>query len=160
MLIAGIDPGLSGAMTLITEESNIYAVYPFKHYTYHDISEAIKKLYYMGGPVPAIQKAYIEKVHSMPAQGVSSSFKFGLNFGIIQGLLIGLEIPLEFVTPQKWMKAMQCMTGGDKNVTKIRAQQLFPKWKITHGNADSILIAEYGRRIEIAGCHLAERGKP
>jgi hypothetical protein len=43
---------------------------------------------------------------------------------------------------------MQCLTGGDKNISKRRAQELFPSLKITHAVADALLIAEYGRRLE------------
>jgi hypothetical protein len=42
---------------------------------------------------------------------------------------------------------MQCLTKGDKNVSKAAAQRLWPKLKITHANADALLIAEYGRQF-------------
>jgi hypothetical protein len=45
-----------------------------------------------------------------------------------------------------WQGALECLSGGSKNVTKLRAQQLFPGEKVTHGSADALLIAEYGRR--------------
>jgi hypothetical protein len=61
-------------------------------------------------------------------------------------LLTGEEFPFEEVSPQKWQKAMGCMTKGDKNVSKAKAQQLFPQLKITHAIADALLIAEYARR--------------
>jgi hypothetical protein len=60
--------------------------------------------------------------------------------------LTAAGIPFERVTPQKWQKAMGCMTKGDKNVSKRRAQELFPQLKITHAIADALLIAEYGRK--------------
>jgi len=101
--------------------------------------------------------ATIELVHAMPArrvkgtkvegQGVSSAFTFGKNFGFLIGLLTASSIPYKFVTPQKWQKGMQCMTKGDKNVSKAAAQRLWPKIKMTHAIADSLLIAEYGRQF-------------
>jgi len=42
---------------------------------------------------------------------------------------------------------MGCMTKGDKNVSKRKAQELFPSMKVTHASADALLIAEYGRRM-------------
>lgn len=90
--------------------------------------------------------AHIESVHSMPKQGVASSFKFGRSYGFLRGLLIGLKIPFEEVTPQKWQAAMGCRSKGDKNVTKARAQQLFPNIRMTHAIADALLIAEFCRR--------------
>ncbi len=91
--------------------------------------------------------AYLEKVHSMPGQGVKSTFTFGEGFGALQMALTAAGVPYELVTPAKWQKAMGCMSKGDKNVTKAAAQRLFPNIKITHALADALLIAEYGRRI-------------
>lgn len=91
--------------------------------------------------------ATIENVHAMPKQGVSSSFSFGKSFGFLIGLLTASSIPYKFTTPQKWQKGMQCLTKGDKNVSKAAAQRLWPKLKITHANADALLIAEYGRQF-------------
>lgn len=42
---------------------------------------------------------------------------------------------------------MGCLTNGDKNITKQRAQQLFPSAKVTHKIADALLLAEYCRRV-------------
>ena len=60
--------------------------------------------------------------------------------------LIAAGIPFETVTPAKWQGAMGCRTKGDKNVTKRKAQDLFPGVKVTHAIADALLIAEWGRR--------------
>lgn len=91
--------------------------------------------------------ATIENVHSMPQQSSQSGFTFGKNFGFLIGLLTASSIPYKFVTPQKWQKGMQCMTKGDKNVSKAAAQRLWPRIKMTHAIADSLLIAEYGRKF-------------
>jgi hypothetical protein len=92
-------------------------------------------------------KAYIEGVNAMPGQGVVSTFKFGMNYGLWQGILVALKIPFERVYPLKWQTAMSCRTGGNKNISKARAQELFPRIKVTHAIADALLIAEYGRRL-------------
>jgi hypothetical protein len=43
-----------------------------------------------------------------------------------------------------WQKALGCLTKGDKNITKRKAQEMFPGIKVTHATADSLLIAHYG----------------
>lgn len=91
--------------------------------------------------------AVIERVHSMPKQGVASSFKFGQSYGFLRGCLIASGIPFEEVTPQAWQKELGCLSKGDKNVTKRRAQQLFPSLKVTHATADALLLAEFARRL-------------
>ena len=134
MIILGIDPGKSGGYAVFADGKCV-AVESF------DPRAAISDLIRTKPDI-----AYLEQVHSMPAQGVHSVFTFGENFGWWQGVLQALEIPFERVTPQKWQKAMSCLSKGDKNVTKKRAAELFPKIKVTHAIADALLIAEYGRR--------------
>jgi Holliday junction resolvasome RuvABC endonuclease subunit len=92
-------------------------------------------------------KAYIESVHSSPQMGVTSAFTFGRGFGWLEMALTAANVPFERITPQKWQKAMGCLTKGDKNVSKRKAQELFPDIKVTHAIADSLLIAEYGRML-------------
>ncbi|MCQ9208866.1 MAG: hypothetical protein NG712_05760, partial [Omnitrophica bacterium] len=79
-------------------------------------------------------------------QGVRSAFTFGKNMGWWEGVLVALQIPFQRVYPLKWQTFMSCRTGGNKNISKARAQELFPKIKVTHAIADALLIAEYGRR--------------
>jgi crossover junction endodeoxyribonuclease RuvC len=46
--------------------------------------------------------AVIERVWSMPKQGVSSTFQFGVGFGSLLGVLQVMQIPIELVTPGNW----------------------------------------------------------
>ena len=141
-MILGIDPGKNGAATLLSNTGQIIDIIEFNKTTEHDICEAIKE----HKNIVSDLFCFIEKCHSMPKQGVSSSFKFGNVYGFIRGAITMSHVPFEFVTPQVWQKALGCLSKGDKNITKAKAQQLFPDEKITHSKADSILIAEYGRR--------------
>lgn len=96
-----------------------------------------------------IEVAYIEEVASRPGQGVASMFKFGMGYGALRMALVACRIPFEAVRPQVWQKRMQCMTHGNKNISKNKAQSLWPDFKFTHATADSSLIAEYGRRLRL-----------
>jgi len=60
--------------------------------------------------------------------------------------LTAAGIPFERVRPQVWQKELSCLTGGDKNVSKRRAQELFPHLKVIHATADALLIAHYGTK--------------
>lgn len=140
-VVFGIDPGQSGAISAIWLSDGVPFVKSHKlTETETDAREWMEGFELTGS------FAVIEKVHSMPKNGVSSMFKFGQSYGFLRGLLVGLRIPFHEVTPQQWQKAMSCMSKGKKNVTKARAQQLWPNIKFTHATADSMLIAEYGRR--------------
>lgn len=147
MIFVGIDPGASGGFGWITTRGALCAKAPD---TERDSWEILQRLadtreVERPGFVPVF--AVIEHVHSMPKQGVSSSFKFGRSYGFLRGCLIASGIPFEEATPQRWQKELGCLTKGDKNVSKRRAQQLFPLLKVTHAVADALLLAEYARRL-------------
>lgn len=141
-LSIGIDPGMSGGVGFVPEHGEAWA---------EKMPETLRDLWDLLSPFGSIDSDYqavatLEKVHSMPGQGVSSSFKFGQGFGQLEMALTAAKIPFHYARPQAWQKHMQCLTGGDKNVSKQRAQQLFPHLKIIHATADALLIAEYGKQ--------------
>ena len=134
----GIDPGKSGAIAFIPSDGEPWTVR--NDCGPHDLAEEL------GGCEEHECFAHLEKVHSSPQMGVKSAFTFGQSFGELRGILAALRVPFEEVSPAKWQGDMKCRTKGDKNVTKRKAQELFPSLKITHANADALLIAEYCRR--------------
>ncbi len=138
----GIDPGANGSAVAIGIWN--VDVCCFGKSTEADIAEWFRDMNNAGEK--PIEFAVIEYVASSPQMGVVSAFKFGQSYGFLRGLLLANKIPFEEATPKKWQRAMGCLSKGDKNVTKARAQQLFPEIKITHGNADGLLLAEYCRR--------------
>jgi len=149
MIWIGIDPGLSGGIAQIDNGEVSLCKMPETEWDIGQIVSEFGRCQQFGSPTIA----YIEKVHSMPDQGVASSFKFGMNYGFLRGLLVAYQIPFEEVSPQKWQKFMNCMTHGDKNISKARAQQLYPKLKITHATADALLIAHYCMVTHQVGMH-------
>ena len=143
MTIIGIDPGKGGGIAWITDGKPCVENMPDTLEDLWEIFDEISgNVQFGGGPC----KAYIESVHSSPQMGVTSAFTFGQGFGHLEMALTAAGIPFERISPQKWQKAMGCMSKGDKNVTKRRAQELFPSMKATHATADALLIAEYGGR--------------
>ena len=144
MIYIGIDPGMSGGLAIIYDSWSEPAPCAFGKMTERDIHEHINGMreHYSDNEIFAM----LEKVNAFPGQGVSSTWKFGQSYGFLRGILTASGIPFELVTPQTWQKAMGCLTGGDKNISKAAAQRLFPSVKITHAIADALLIAEYCRR--------------
>lgn len=74
-------------------------------------------------------------------------FTFGQGYGFLRGVMVGIDLKFYEVRSQVWMKKLNCFTGGQKHITREKAQQLFPEMKkdITDSIADALLIAEYGR---------------
>ena len=143
MVFVGIDPGKSGAIAVVSADLSDVWIQRMDT-TERDVFDfVLDKI----GEEPSF--AMLERVSAMPKQGVSSTFKFGQSYGFVLGLLTAMGIPFERVTPGKWQGAMKCRSGGDKNVTKARAQELFPKEKVIHKTADALLLAEYCRRVRL-----------
>ncbi len=144
----GIDPGVSGAIAILKEGEVINIrhdkatdkeIVEFYTRNLKDCNEVI---------------AVLEKVHSMPGQGVKSTFKFGESYGKSQGILSTLGVPYEFAVPRTWQKVLGILKRDKKESKtdfkrrlKQKAEQLFPNVKIVNNNADALLIAEYCRRI-------------
>ena len=91
----------------------------------------------------------IEAVSAMPGQGVSSMFRFGESVGVVLGVLGALQMPVRWVTPQRWKKAAG-IVGKDKDAARSLAIQLHPEVadmltrKKDHNRGESILIARFG----------------
>jgi crossover junction endodeoxyribonuclease RuvC len=84
----------------------------------------------------------------MPKQGVSSTFKFGVNFGIWRGILAAYQIPFQLVKPRQWQKGVIRKADG-KMASLIAARRRWPKAELHlkkhHGRADALWIAEWLR---------------
>jgi len=145
MTTIGIDPGKSGGIAWITDGKPCVEKMPG---SLRDLWDLICDI--TNHPRSTVDgrkyKAYIEQVHSSPQMGVKSAFTFGNGFGHLEMALTAAGIPFERVRPQKWQQVMGCLTKGDKNVSKRRAQELFPSMKVTHSTADALLIAAYGAK--------------
>lgn len=150
MIFIGIDPGKTGSVVALRQDvdkfhSDIAGMMKLSE-TPHDIADWLR-----GITDGQEAFAFIERVGPMRGrdgrkQGVSSAFTFGMNYGTVRGILVGVGVPFDDVLPVKWQSALGCLSGGDKKVTRAKAQQLFTQVKVTHWMADGLLLAEYCRR--------------
>ena len=136
----GVDPGVSGAIAAVGDGGLLYWIEDMPNPLH---GAAIADLFDAG----AFPLAAVEDVHSMPGQGVSTTFKFGMNHGIVLGALGALRIPYRLVTPGQWKKAMR--VTADKDTARTRAIELWPAHaqlfarKRDHGRAEAALIARW-----------------
>lgn len=161
MIYIGIDPGLNGAVGVLTP----VAQHVFDTPTM--IVSGVKEKRVYNTPAMALLLApfveafeghpevlvILENVHSMPKQGVASSFSFGQGLGMWQGIIAALGLPLEMPSPQRWKKEIMADQGKEKSAARFKAIQLFPSLAAQFsrvkddGRAEAILLAEYGRRL-------------
>ncbi|MDP2218497.1 MAG: hypothetical protein Q8J68_14565 [Methanolobus sp.] len=141
MMIIGIDPGQDGGIAFIGSKVTAYKMPG----TERDIYDLLAEWPAGEATLSTIAFVFLEKVHTMKGQGIASSGKFMQGYGFLRGVVTALRYPLHDVTPQRWQRALGCLTGGNKNISKQKAQQLFPHLKITHNVADALLIVYYGK---------------
>lgn len=104
MLIAGIDPGLSGAVAFL--DATTGNVTDCLDMPVHQLQRGGKakreidahSLAAMLGR-DCISHAFVELVGVMPGQGVSSVFSFGKSYGVVLGILAGQQIAFTLVSP-------------------------------------------------------------
>jgi Holliday junction resolvasome RuvABC endonuclease subunit len=147
MIYVGIDPGFSGAWGMIDHHGAYVScgdmIHDGKHIkqrmVWAEMSQALDR---------QDRETAIEVVHSMPKQGVASSFKFGMAYGVALGLVDRLLCPAHLVTPQAWKKAMGLTS--DKRTSLNMARELWPNAPLgrqkDNGRAEALLIAEWARR--------------
>jgi hypothetical protein len=140
----GIDVGASGAIAWIDERGK--SCVEKMPDTLQDLWELVVSISLNAGTGGLGVRAYLEAVSSSPQMGVVSAFSFGRGYGNLEMALTAAGIPFERVRPQVWQKAMGCMTKGNKNISKAKAQELFPDKKVIHATADALLIALYGTK--------------
>lgn len=144
--IIGIDPGKNGAIAI--RRGNQITALPMplagKELDLPAIAEIIRDA----------DLVVIEKVHSMPGQGVTSMFTFGCGYGAIQGITAALQIRTELVAPQTWKSSVLKGTKKDKDAAIAYCRRAFPDVPLVlprcrkphDGLADALCLAEYGCR--------------
>lgn len=168
--ILGIDPGLSGALAVVEiatlrlveiKRMPVSVVRKQNRLNGADLAAWLDIQH--KGPHEdcnwrAIRFAYIEDVHSRPRQ--AGQFQFGLNTGILHGLLYANFIPFATVSPMKWKAAFGIKRTGEetkadkKSEAREIAMQLWPdmahefKRVKDDGAAEAALIALYGARLQ------------
>ena len=153
MIIFGIDPGVSGAISVL-ENKKVIEVFDMP--TMIDGKKTKKQV--NGAYVTNIIKekvdgekeiaVVVEHVNAMPGQGVTSMFNFGQSFGVIKGICSALSLPIHFVRPSKWKKHFN-LIKTNKDASRTKVIEVYPEIssklsrKKDANKADAILIARY-----------------
>lgn len=168
----GIDVGSKGFITLNTgSEFKFYSIADNDIYQLSDIFRDIKNEY------PNVV-CVMELIHAIFGSSAKATFAFGEINGILKGLLMANKIPYHLVPPKTWQKEMwdnkdlvvsyKTMTVKGKDISKKdvntkqtsinAAKRIFPNIdlrkterckKNDDNKADSLLLAEYGRRLNL-----------
>lgn len=151
--VIGIDPGVSGALVALdTRDLSVVKVLlmPVTHRDKAKKCDGVTISHWLDS-LDSIVGVGIERVASMPKQGVASSFNFGHSAGLIQGVVNGKLLKNSLITPQKWKKHAG-LIGKPKDAARTQALELYPQIKelslIGKGQAiaDALFIARYAHQ--------------
>ena len=157
----GIDPGLNGSFGVI-DGCHVYGA-PIPTFWVTMKSGKRRQKYDWAAILKFLQVRKdsfitIEKQYPMPMQGIVSQFTIGLGYGVLLGMMCGLEIKMGTVHAKTWQK--EFFKRDPEKTTKEQAlevvKKLYPtldlysseRSTVPHtGIIDAILIATYGKRV-------------
>lgn len=160
MIIAGIDPGKSGALVAIDLETGSVIGWrtdacfvAAKEYRGSEMRHALLD----AAPVLVV----LEVQQAMPATlrgrtlGSASTASIMRGYGLWEGILIGLQIPYRLVRPVVWTRALLAGAPGEGKARAVAvAGRLLPQLRLTPGKlrvphsglADAACLALFGAR--------------
>ena len=154
----GFDPGKKGFACVYEAKTNSYEHYPIFDGKRLN-AKLIGVLKIIGENFNSI--AVVEQVHSMPHQGVASTFTFGTNYGMLLGALEALGVAYVTCTPGKWQGTMweSCDKAPTTKLTSYScARRLLPNMDFRRSErcktfddnlVDSTLICLYAQRKQL-----------
>ncbi len=161
MRILGIDPGLSGGISVL-EDQKVLGIFDMpvmaegkknkRQLNSAQLVNIIKENTRSDDDVVII----VEQVNAMPGQGVTSMFNFGQTFGAIKGICAAMSLPIFFVRPSKWKKHFE-LINASKDSSRTKVIEMYPHLsnqlakKKDVNKSDAILIARfyYDTRLKV-----------
>lgn len=153
MTVIGIDPGKTGAMAALHDDSSVEAwlVPTMKSGKSKPAWMQWATYWQTGIEFAQPSMIVIEDVSARPGQGVTSMFTFGRTLGFAHGLVAPLAVPVHFVTPSVWKRSLGLLKA-DKAASREKFRELFPASahlveSVGKGTAiaEAALIAYYGK---------------
>jgi crossover junction endodeoxyribonuclease RuvC len=147
-IILGIDPGVSGALALLVNGVVHVIDMPVVEVRGKRLIDAtaVRRAIMEGFPyLPNM--IVLEHVQGVQGSGATSAFSFGRGFGIVEGVVAGLGLPLTLVRPTIWTKALG--VSRDKGQHRLTASRLWPRQSQLFarvkddGRADASLLAHW-----------------
>lgn len=158
MRVLGVDPGAGGALAMLDTglDALIVCDMPIGSVRIGKTQRRQVSEVWLAGTLTEWRPdaAWIERVHALPKQGVTSSFSFGLSYGLVRGVLAAMQVPVSLVTPNEWKRSFRL--GPDKNEARLIAARLFPANASyftrvrDDGRAEAALLALFGAQQNVA----------
>lgn len=142
-VIIGVDPGKKGGIAAVYLDGRLAWVEDMPDLSGVALAAALQDMLQNEN----VTEARVERVHSMPKQGVASTWTFAEGYGVILGTLGAMRIRTTLVSPQVWKKVYGLT--ADKDQSRQQAIQRWPSHvarfalKKNDGRAEAALIAAH-----------------
>jgi crossover junction endodeoxyribonuclease RuvC len=152
--VLGIDIGIRGAVALINRSGELLAIEDMpclndgpagrRNVNAALLAEIVFKAH--------AALAFVEHVSARPGEGPTGAFAFGRCRGLIEGVLAAAGVPIRFLTPPTWKRAVGIAPGRDgaKDAARGEAIRRWPSRAFLFarvkddGRAEACLIAIAG----------------
>ena len=154
-MILGIDIGAQGAVAILDQSGALVAI--------HDmpvLNDGPAGRRAVNAPLLAAiifkshaDQAFVESVNARPGEGPTGAFAFGRARGIVEGVLGAAGLPVSFITPASWKRAVG-LTLASKDASRAEAIRRWPNRALLFarvkddGRAEAALIAVAGLQRE------------
>lgn len=169
----GVDPGLQGGIAMMGLGCELMFVADMPVIADTAVRQKINVIAlrrvienWTSHTAPEFIDVFVENVHAMPRQGISSAFVFGRGYGRTESVFELLGFRVTYVQPERWKKHYGLLRprqtkakamAPSLSVTEMKAQSvakaksLFPGAQLSlakhHGRAEAMLIAKYGQEV-------------
>jgi hypothetical protein len=154
-VIVGIDPGVSGAIAILSTDYQVVHIYDMPSIEFkvgsgkrHWADE--QRIFLALADHMPISHAFLEEFPPRAPNGRVAIAVMFHSIGMVRGVLAAMGVPRTSVPPQVWQGDLTVKKGKDG--AHARARELMPKgaglWfpKGSHGRSDAALIAYWGIR--------------
>ncbi len=128
--VIGIDIGNSGAIAIVSRDGALVEVVDMPV-----LRDGPAGRPAVNGPLLAeiiarshARMAFVEYVGARPGEGPTGAFAFGRSRGLIEGVCAALALPVAFLTPPSWKRAVGIAPGreGAKDAARSEAIRRWP----------------------------------
>ena len=147
-LYLGIDPGLSGAIALVSDNGRFVMLEDMpttargNGRVRHEV-DAGGIAHLLRSHASDIVHGIVEQVAAMPRQGVASMFSLGHSLGTATAVVASIGIGFELLPPARWKRLAEL--PADKALVLAAARRRWPGAALTrvkdHGRAEALFLA-------------------
>jgi crossover junction endodeoxyribonuclease RuvC len=129
-VVLGVDIGVRGAIAVLCDSGELLEIHAMPC-----LDDGPVRRRSVNAPLLAeivfkskASRAFVEHVAARPGEGPTGAFAFGRSRGVVEGVLAAAGVPVAFLTPPTWKRAVGIPPGtsGGKDASRSEAIRRWP----------------------------------